>query len=120
MRHKNYYKNLAHSTFHGEPGKTYYLPHPYYDMYAYTKPSMKFMYMKLIQWIADHPDCSRREAMTGVWGGYSRGAHGETFACLLHDDYIDYDKKFRYHVTAKGQELLKKAYLNDCAKIAMS
>lgn len=118
MRHKNCYKNL-HSFFHSAPGKTYVISHPYQDLYTYSKPSMKFKYMKLIQFIADHPNCSRREASIGVWGGYSHGYQSGPFSNLLYHDYIDYDTKFRYHVTPKGEELLKKAYLSDCAKLVI-
>ena len=32
-------------------------------------------------------------------------------------DKIDYDKHFKYTITPKGMELLKKAYINDLAKL---
>ena len=94
---------------------------PYQRLYAYTKPSMAFQYMKVIQYVADHPGCKRRDIIAGVWGRYLR--HGNegymchVFSNLLYDDFIDYDENYCYTVTNGGLELLKTAYLNDCAKL---
>ena len=94
---------------------------PYQRLYAYTKPSMNFQYMKVIQYVADHPGCKRRDIIAGVWGRHLRnGNEGymcHVFSNLLYDDFIDYDENYCYTVTNDGLELLKTAYLNDCAKL---
>lgn len=92
---------------------------PYQQLYSYTKPSMSFKYMKVIQFVADHPNCKRKDIIAGVWGQkkFLAGYMCHVFSNLLNDDYIDYDENYRYTVTRAGRELLEEAYLNDCAKL---
>jgi len=119
MRHRN--PLAARTSFSHRRGTRIYSP--YVQHYKYTKPSMKFMYMKLIQYIADHPGLKRKEIVPNVWKTFrtvNRGYMSGPFACLLNDDYIDYDKNYCYYVTKSGLALLASAYLNDLAKVALN
>ena len=116
MRHYN--PRASYSSCSHRRGEI--ITEPYVQLYTYTKPSMRYMYMKLIQYIADHPGLKRKEIVPNVWKsiratnpGYMSGP----FAVLLNDDYIDYDKQYRYFITDLGRALLEGAYLNDCAKL---
>ena len=101
---------------------------PYFRPYTYTKPSAQRTYIKVIQFISDHPNCSRFDIQVGVFGyrdvavakALARGNQSSLFSNLLYDDLIDYDKNYRYTVTEKGMKLLKQAYLNDMAKLVKS
>lgn len=117
MRHKNYYKNL-NGWSHSTPNKEYYIPHPYQRLYAYTKPSMKFKYMQVIQFVADHDGCKRKDISRGVWKvePNNDGFMSQVYSNLLYDNCIDYDMSFGYHITDEGRALLEEAYLNDMAK----
>lgn len=94
---------------------------PYLRPYTYTKPSAQRTYIKVIQFISDHPNCKRFDIQVGVFGyrddplskEFARGNQSSLFSNLLYDDLIDYDKSYRYHITDKGLALLKRAYLND-------
>lgn len=94
---------------------------PYQRLYSYTKPSMNFMYMKVIQYVADHPGCKRIDIIRNIWGRNvccgNDGYMCHVFSNLLYDDFIDYDKNFCYTVTSDGLDLLKAAYLNDMEKL---
>ena len=103
---------------------------PYFRPYTYTKPSAQRTYIKVIQFISDHPNCARYDIQVGVFGyryrddslgkSLARGNQSSLFTNLLYDDLIDYDKNYRYTVTEKGMKLLKQAYLNDMAKLVKS
>ena len=116
-RHHN--PSRYRNSFSGRHGEA--ITHPYQRLYSYTKPSMKFKYMKAIQFVADHPGCKRTDILTGVWGvkhpelcpGHMCGL----FSNLLYEDFIDYDSNYCYTVTSSGKALLEDAYLNDCAKL---
>lgn len=88
--------------------------------YTFKKPSIKCKYMQVIQFIVDHDRCSRLDCINHVWKNPKnvelRGYQSLLFANLIWADFIAYDKKFKYHVTAKGIKLLKEAYVNDMAK----
>lgn len=69
MRHKNYYSGT-----HGWTRRhNAYLPEPYTTFGSlhleYKRPSMTRRYCKIVQWIADHPNCSRKAAIVGVFFG---------------------------------------------------
>ena len=121
MRHKNIYLNPP--GFSRKANTAYVIDKPYcHCNYTYKKPSMKRRYMQVIQFIADHDGCSRRECTAYIWNGndparVGRGEMSIVYSNLLWKDFIDYDKKFRYHVTEKGLKLLKEAYLNDCIEL---
>lgn len=69
MRHKNIY-NGAHGW---RIRHNAYLPEPYTTFGSlhleYKRPSMTRRYCKIVQWIADHPNCSRKAAIVGVFFG---------------------------------------------------
>ena len=141
MRHKNYYNGTL--GFHHRHNA--YLPEPYGEHLEYKRPSMTRIYCKIVQWIADHPNRSRKEIIANIFvdkawlrkhdeevrpehdrskqwdaGDFSWVTYNPSkyFAELLWADLIDYDEKtFKYHVTYKGQELLEEAYLNDNIKL---
>ena len=116
---RHYNPRARESSHTHRTGVTIY--RPYQRLYAYTKPSMKFQYMKVIQFVADHPNCKRKDIIAGVWG--RNRCHGNdgfmchVFSNLLYDDWIDYDENFRYTVTPGGKGLLEEAYLNDMEKL---
>ena len=87
--------------------------------FRFKKPSLKRKYMQIIQFIADHDGCSRRECTFHIWKSVDnyRGYQSEMYANLIWKDFIRYDKKFKYHVTEHGLRLLKEAYINDFIKI---
>lgn len=114
---RHYNPRARESSHTHRTGVTIYSP--YQHLYAYTKPSMSFKYMKVIQFVADHPNCKRKDIIAGVWGQkrFLGGFMSAVFSNLLYDDYIDYDENYRYTVTNSGRELLEEAYLNDCAEL---
>ena len=116
MRHHN---PKSASYWSSRRGKKIY--EPYRSLYTYTRPSSQRTYVKIIQYIADHDGCMRFDIQKALWGCrdkyYSRGQMSSVFANLLYDDMIDYDKGFCYHITKRGLELLKRAYLNDNLKL---
>jgi len=96
--------------------------------FAYANPNKT--YVKVLQYIADHDGCKRVDVNINVLGWkkhadiygvkrtakYSRGQHSSMYSQLLYLDLIDYDKDFCYHITSKGREVLKTAYLNSMEK----
>lgn len=68
MRHKFIYGAIgwSHSGPHyaSAPYTTYGSSH-----LEYKRPSMTRLYCKIVQWIADHPNCSRKAAIVGVFYG---------------------------------------------------
>ena len=67
MRHKFI---CGRSTFHRGP---HHVSEPYTTSGSlhlkYKRPSMTRVYCKIVQWIADHPNCSRKAAICGVFFG---------------------------------------------------
>ncbi len=133
MRHHN---PTSASRWQRHYGKPVYEPYnsQYVDSYENTgfkHASSKKTYVKVLQYIADHDGCKRIDIIRDVFGyknvdakdkwypGHRtcRGQFSSGFAQLLFIDVIDYDEKFCYHITERGREVLKKAYINDCAKI---
>lgn len=107
-------------------GRPYVCNEPYQQCYSYTRPTMKCWYVKILQFVYDHPNCTRHEILCGIfprwfktiddakkWG---RGYACNTFANMLYDDLIDYDKKYRYTIRDNGLKVLKRAYIADLAK----
>ena len=81
----------------------------------------KKRYVKILQYIADHDGCKRVDIIRDVYRYKNmracRGQGSTVFSQLLYLDVIDYDKNFCYHITDRGREVLKTAYINDCAKL---
>lgn len=122
MRHFNpTHRSLWHN--HNRP---YVCDKPYQRCYKYTHPTDKCWYVKILQYVYDHPGCSRNEILCGIfprwfktpadakkWG---RGYASNTFANMLFDDLIDYDKTYHYTIQKKGLEVLKRAYVDEILK----
>jgi hypothetical protein len=97
-------------------------PNPRYTGVDFRKPASDETYIKILQYVADHPECKRAEILVGI-GRYKtveqarKEGHAQwsgIFSKLLYKDYLDYDEKtFKYHITEKGQEVLENSYLND-------
>ena len=91
----------------------------------------KNRYVKILQYIADHDGCKRVDVIRDVYRYKNvdakdscyknmracRGQGSTVFSQLLYLDVIDYDKSFCYHITDRGREVLKTAYINDCVKL---
>ena len=94
---------------------------PYSQEYRCIYPSMKRKYMRVVQYVADHDGCSRKDITHAIWNRklFVEGYQSNMYANIIYLGFIEYDKKFRYHITPKGLTLLKKAYINDCAKLCM-
>lgn len=122
MRHCN---PVRHSCWHNN-GRKYVCYEPYNRGYTYTRPTMKCWYVKILQYVYDHPNCTRHEILSGIFPSWfktvddakkwGRGYASTTFANMLFDDLIDYDKKYRYTIRDNGIEVLKRAYVADLAR----
>ena len=102
-----------------------------YENNGFKNANSKKRYVKILQYIADHDGCKRVDIIRDVYGyknvdakdkwhpGHRtcRGQGSNVFSQLLYIDVIDYDKKFCYHITDRGREVLKTAYINDCVKL---
>lgn len=122
MRH---YNPTRHSLWHNH-GKPYVCHEPYNRNYTYTRPSKQCWYVKILQYVYDHPNCTRNEILCGIFPNWfktvdeakkwGRGYATNTFANMLFDDLIDYDKKYRYTIQQKGLEVLKRMYIDEALK----
>lgn len=123
MRHFN----PTHHSFWHNNGRPYVCNKPYQRCYSYTKPTKQCWYVKILQFVYDHPNSSRNEILSGIfprwfktaeeakkWG---RGYASNVFANMLFDDLIDYDKKYRYTIRERGLEILKKFYVSEALKM---
>lgn len=131
MRHANKYYSSYWRNRH-------YVSKPYdrqyidsYNSNGFANADSKRRYVKILQYIADHDGCKRVDVIRDVYGYKNvdakdpyyknmrscRGQGSTVFSQLLYIDVIDYDKNFCYHITDRGREVLKTAYINDCAKI---
>lgn len=89
---------------------------PTQQNYKYNKPTPKRKYIQVISYIAKNLGCGRLAIQRAVWGrGLNSTAHemrgymSATFANLLYNDFIDYNKNYEYRVTEKGYALLGRA-----------
>ncbi len=102
-----------------------------YKNSGFKAANSKKRYVQILQYVADHDGCKRIDIIRDVFGYKDvnakdswyknmrtcRGQWSIGFSQLLYIDVIDYDKNFNYHITDRGREVLKTAYINDCAKI---
>ena len=105
--------------------RPYVCSKPQHQCYSYAHPTMKRWYVKILQYVYDHPNCKRVEILHGVFPTqfesiesakkYGRGYASITFSNMLYDDLIDYDSKYRYVIRPYGLEVLKRAYIADLA-----
>jgi hypothetical protein len=121
MRHIN--RRRDKNSTYGDPGDTLTEPreNDYIKSYrnnGFKNASSKNTYVKFLRYIADNPGSTRKEILDGLGrlkgaacGG--RGQNSSLFAQLLYLDLIDYDDKFKYFITDKGEEVLEKANKND-------
>ena len=109
MRHCNPVSTSYFQHYRGIPICT-----PYnVNNWDFSRASQKRRYIQVVKWIAEHPFCTRKEVQRGVWNITSPGYQSSLFAVLLYEDFIDYDKNFKYTVTERGKSLLKKAGINE-------
>lgn len=114
MRHHN--PTVKWSFTHPHGGTVYC---PYYNgNYTYEKASPERTYVKVIKFVAEHPNCKRIDIIRGLWApnankNDSRGTSSSLFACLLYDDLIDYNDKYEYNVTQKGYDVLRRAGITE-------
>ena len=109
MRHLN---PISTSYFSFHRGVRVVVPYSI-DNWNFSRASQKRRYVQVVKWIAEHPQCTRKEVQLGVWNTSGRGYQSSLFATLLFEDFIDYDKKFKYTVTEHGKSLLKKAGIKE-------
>ena len=86
-------------------------------------------WVKILHFVLNHDGCTRKEIIKGVWNINSTekkryciyprctGYCSSIFSQMLYLDVIDYDKKFKYHITNKGIEALENAHLNELLRI---
>ena len=114
MRHRN---PISHSTFSGNYGRKVYTP--YLDgNWTWTKPTPERAYIKVLKYVAEHPRCKRLDIIRAIWRPNankltSRGYMSSLFACLLFEDFLDYNSKFEYTITRLGCELLRNAGIKE-------
>lgn len=103
MRHVNMPNHLSNRPYEGAWG---------YHSYNFSSPTKDRVYVKVLRFVEEHPKCSRREIIDGVWdrkfNTNGRSSNSTLFAHLLYADLIDYDSGFKYRITRKGKSLLKK------------
>lgn len=109
MRHRNPISTSYFSFHRGERVTVPYLA----KNWNFSRASQNRRYVQVVKWIAEHPQCTRKEVQLGVWNTKGRGYQSSLFATLLYKDFIDYDKKFKYTVTERGKSLLKKAGIKE-------
>lgn len=98
-------------------GTVIYRPYNYGN-WSWTKPNKDRRYVQILQFVYDHPNCTRAEIYEAVWGGkFTSGSQSKTFANMLYDDLIDYDKNYRYTIRPFGMKILKQSYVNDNLKL---
>lgn len=122
MRHYN----PTHTSYWHNHGHPYVCDKPYSRDYTYTRPTKKCWYIKILQYVCDHPNCKRYEILNGVFPHYFKtidtakkfgsGYASNTFANIIYDDLIDYDKSYRYTITEKGKTILKNFYIKELAE----
>lgn len=118
MRHRN---PISHSMFSGNYGRKVYTP--YLDgNYTWTKPTPERSYIKVLKFVAEHPRCKRIDIIRAIWypnatKESSRGSMSSLFACLLYDNFLDYNSKFEYTITSRGYELLCQAEINKIIRL---
>ena len=127
MRHHNpsNVSQFSHRRFPGHLNMPYQLNYvKSYRRNGFKNVTKKSAVVKILQFVADHENCTRAEINVGVYGfksvesarKYGRGYNSAMYAQLLYLDLLDYDKSFRYHVTEKGLNVLKQSYINDVIK----
>jgi len=79
-----------------------------YHSYNFTCPTKDRIYVKVLRFVESHPGCSRKDILNGVWGKTNKGSNSTLFAQMLYHDILDYNGKFKYKVTRKGKNLLRK------------
>lgn len=107
MRH---YNPTSHSSLRGDYGRKIYTPY-LNGHWTWTKPTHERSYIKVLKFVAKHPRCKRIDIIRAIWRPNatklnSRGYMSSLFACLLFDNFLDYNSKYEYIVTYRGYDLL--------------
>lgn len=114
MRHHNPTSTSYFSLHHNQ--KCY---SPYQSgHYTYEKASPERAYVKVIKFVAEHPNCKRIDIIRALWWPNAnkidaRGEQSLLFSNLLYDDLIDYNCKYEYTVTQKGYDVLRRAGITE-------
>jgi hypothetical protein len=113
MRHRN---PTSCSRFSGNYGRKVYAPYRNGN-WTWTKPTRERSYIKVLNFVAKHPGCKRIDIIRAVWRPNitkenSRGYMSSLFACLLFDNFLDYNSKYEYTITRRGYHLLCEAQIN--------
>ncbi len=96
MRHRHYKPTMKSYFYFRNSSRPY--NKPYSRDYTYTRPTKKCWYIKILQYVSDHPNCKRYEILTGIFPWfktvddakkYGRGYASNTFANMLYDVLID-------------------------------
>lgn len=116
MRHHDITRR-SHCSFTTRIGEVIDCPYQYGN-WTWSKPNKNRRYVQILQYVYDHSKCTRAEIYEAVFGRkFFPGSHSKTFANMLYDDLIDYDKNYKYTITDYGMEILKKSYVADMAKL---
>lgn len=91
---------------------------PYQQNYTFTKPTPERTYVKVIKFVAEHPNCKRIDIIRGLWWPNAnktdaRGEQSALFSNLLYADLIDYNYNYEYTVTQKGYDVLRRAGITE-------
>lgn len=110
MRHHN---PTSRNIFSKDYGCKVYTPY-LNGNWTWTKPTSERSYIKVLKFVAEHPYCKRIDIIRAIWlpnatKEKSKGYMSSLFACLLFDNFLDYNSKFEYIITNHGYELLRKA-----------
>lgn len=110
MRHHN---PFSCDRFGGNYGRRVYIPY-LNGNWTWTKPTPERAYIKVLKFVNEHPRCKRIDIIRAIWcpnatKESSKGYMSSLFACLLFEDFIDYNSKFEYTITHNGWKLLYKA-----------
>ena len=78
----------------------------------------KKRYIQILQFIGDHDGCTKIDVLKGIGSNnFGRGQYSDIFSALKIAGLIEYDRAAnQYHITEKGQDVLKNAYMNDMEK----
>lgn len=110
-----------HYLENGSPYFTYRKNHPHNMWFTGANASPNKRYIHILKYIKENDGCRRAQIITNVLGknymekdpsypnkSIYRGYYSNEFSNLLYFDIINYDKKFSYHITPKGEALLTK------------
>ena len=105
-------------TYTHPTGCTIYKPYENGN-YTYKLASPECVYVKVLKFVAEHPNCKRFDIIKSLWcpnatsAKECRGERSSLFACLLYDDLLDYNTNYEYSLTKKGYDVLRRAGITE-------